>query len=102
MLRLSESNSNKMGTMPVGKLLLKMGLPAVISMLLQAMYNMVDSIYVSQLGQDALFAVGIAFPLQMLLLSVALGCGVGTNALVARRLGQKRQEIGRASCRERV
>ncbi|NLC97421.1 MAG: MATE family efflux transporter [Erysipelotrichaceae bacterium] len=89
---MSESNSNKMGTMPVGKLLLKMGLPAVISMLLQAMYNIVDSIYVSQLGQDALFAVGIAFPLQMLLLSVALGCGVGTNALVARRLGQKRQE----------
>lgn len=87
-----EQSANKLGTMPVGKLLLSMSLPAVISMLLQALYNVVDSMYVAQLGQDALFAIGLVFPMQMLNLAIGLGCGVGTNALVARRLGQKRQQ----------
>lgn len=89
---MSESRSEKMGTMPIGKLLLTMSLPAVFSMVIQALYNIVDSIYVAQLGQDALFAIGLVFPMQMLSLSIGLGCGVGTNALVARRLGQKRLE----------
>lgn len=89
---MSENRADKMGTMPVGKLLLSMSLPAVFSMVIQALYNIVDSIYVAQLGQDALFAIGLVFPMQMLSLSIGLGVGVGTNALVARRLGQKRQE----------
>lgn len=89
---MSENRADKMGTMPVGKLLLSMSLPAVFSMVIQALYNIVDSIYVAQLGQDALFAIGLVFPMQMLSLSIGLGVGVGTNALVARRLGQKRQQ----------
>lgn len=89
---MKENSAHKMGEMPVGKLLVSMSLPAIFSMFIQALYNIVDSIYVAQLGQDALFAIGLAFPMQMLSLAVGLGCGTGTNALVARRLGQKRQE----------
>ncbi len=87
---MSQTSSNKLATMPVGKLLYSMSVPAIISMIIQSLYNIVDSIYVAQLGQDALFAMGLVFPMQMIGLSVALGCGIGTNALVARRLGQKR------------
>ncbi len=89
---MQENKSDKLGTMPIGELLYKMSVPAVISMIIQALYNIVDSMYVAQLGQDALFAMGLVFPMQMLSLSVALGCGAGTNALLARRLGQKRQD----------
>ncbi len=87
---MSKISSNKLATMPIGKLLFSMSVPAIISMIIQSLYNIVDSIYVAQLGQDALFAMGLVFPMQMIGLSVALGCGIGTNALVARRLGQKR------------
>ncbi|MDD6467171.1 MAG: MATE family efflux transporter [Erysipelotrichaceae bacterium] len=86
------NRADKMRNLPIGKLLWSMSLPAVFSMLIQALYNIVDSMYVAQLGQDALFAIGLVFPLQMLSLSIGLGCGVGTNAVVARRLGQKRQD----------
>lgn len=89
---MNKNSSNKMGEMPVAKLLINMSLPAIFSMLIQALYNIVDSIYVAQLGQEALFAIGLAFPMQMLSLAVGLGCGIGTNAMVARRLGQKRQD----------
>lgn len=87
---MNENKSDKLGTMPINKLLLSMSLPAVFSMLLQALYNIVDSIYVSRLGQDALFSIGLVFPMQMLSLAIGLGCAVGTNAIVARRLGQNR------------
>lgn len=87
---MTENKSEKLGSMPINKLLLSMSLPAVFSMLIQALYNIVDSIYVAKLGQDALFAIGLVFPMQMLSLAIGLGCGVGTNAMVARRLGQKR------------
>ena len=76
--------SQKLGTMPVGKLLFVMSIPAIFSMLVQAMYNIVDSIYVSRLGENALNAVSLAFPMQMLIMSFALGIGVGTNSLIAR------------------
>ncbi len=89
---MTENKSEKLGTMPIDKLLLNMSLPAVFSMLIQALYNIVDSIYVAKLGQDALFSIGLVFPMQMLSLAIGLGCGVGTNAMVARRLGQKRLE----------
>lgn len=89
---MSENRADKMRDMPIGKLLFQMSMPAVFSMLIQALYNIVDSMYVAQLGQDALFAIGLVFPLQMLSLSIGLGCGVGTNAVVARRLGQQRQD----------
>lgn len=83
---------NKMATTPVAKLLFKMGLPAVFSMLIQAMYNVVDSIYISNYSKDAMFAIGLANPLQMIGLSIALGGGVGASTIISRRLGQRKNE----------
>ena len=83
---------NKMGTMPVNKLLVTMSLPMVISMIVQALYNIVDSIFVSRLSEDALTAVSMAFPMQNLMISVAVGTGVGINAMLSRALGEKKFE----------
>lgn len=80
---------NKMGVMPVPKLVFNMALPMMISMLVQAMYNIVDSIFVAKISENALTAVSLAFPLQTLLISVAAGTGVGVNALLSRTLGEK-------------
>ncbi len=80
---------NKMGVMPVHRLLITMALPMVISMLVQALYNIVDSIYVAMLNEDALTAVGISFPIQNLMIAVGSGTGVGINALLSRSLGEK-------------
>lgn len=83
---------NKMGTMPVPKLLLSMSLPMMLSMLVQALYNIVDSMFVAQLNEDALTAVSLAFPIQTLMIAVASGTGVGINALLSRNLGEKNYE----------
>ena len=83
---------NKMGVMPVGKLLTNMAVPMMISMLFQALYNVVDSIFVAMLSQDAMNAVSLAFPLQMLTIALGGGTGVGMNALLSRSLGEKRQD----------
>ena len=83
---------NKMGTMPENKLLLSMAVPMMISMLVQALYNIVDSIFVSRICEDALTAVSMAFPLQNIIISIAVGFGVGINALLSRALGQKNAE----------
>ena len=80
---------NKMGVMPVPKLLISMALPMMIAMLVQALYNVVDSIFVSQLGENALTAVSLAFPIQNLMIAVATGTGVGVNALLSKSLGEK-------------
>lgn len=80
---------NKMGTMPIGRLLVNMSLPMMISMLVQALYNIVDSIFVSMINEEALTAVSLAFPLQMLMIAVAAGTGVGVNALLSKSLGEK-------------
>ena len=85
------ANENKMGVMPVNRLLLNMAVPMVISMLVQALYNVVDSVFVAQLSEDALNAVSLAFPVQNLMISVGVGTGVGINALLSRSLGQKDQ-----------
>ena len=82
---------NKMGTMPIGKLLANMAGPVMISMLFQALYNIVDSVFVAKLSQDAMNAVSLAFPLQMLCIAFSVGTGVGINALLARSLGEKNQ-----------
>ena len=79
---------NKMGTMPIAKLLFNMSLPMMISMLVQALYNIVDSIFVAKLSENALTAVSLAFPLQTLLIAVATGTGVGMNALLSKSLGE--------------
>ena len=83
---------NKMGTMPIGRLLFNMSLPMMVSMLVQALYNIVDSIFVAKLSENALTAVSLAFPLQMLLIAVATGTGVGMNALLSRALGAKQND----------
>ncbi len=80
---------NKMGTMPINKLLITMSLPMMISMLVQALYNIVDSIFVAQISENALTAVSMAFPMQNLMVSVGTGIGVGINAMLSRSLGEK-------------
>lgn len=80
---------NKMGVMPVGKLLFSMSIPMMISMLVQALYNIVDSIFVAQISESALTAVSLANPLQMLMIAIGAGTGVGVNALLSRSLGEK-------------
>ena len=88
----SAGKENKMGVMPVPKLLLTMSLPMIISMLVQALYNVVDSIFVSHINENALTAVSLAFPIQNLMIAVASGTGVGVNALLSRSLGEKNYE----------
>ena len=84
---------NKMGVLPVGKLLAGMAVPMMISMLVQALYNIVDSVFVSRLSENAFNAVGLAFPLQSLMIAVGAGTAVGINALLSRSLGEKKQEM---------
>ena len=93
-----EHKENKMGTMPVGRLVINIGLPMILSMLVQAFYNVVDSIFVARIsdagqtgsaGTSALIAVGMAFPFQMLLVAVGAGTGVGVNSLLSKALGEK-------------
>ena len=83
---------NKMGVMPVGKLLANMALPMIISMLVQALYNVVDSIYVSQISESAVTALSLAFPVQNMQIGFAVGIGVGVNALLSKSLGERNQE----------
>lgn len=88
---------NKLGTMPVGKLVVNVSFPLMISMLVQATYNVVDSIYLSRLGEQALAATTLAFPAQLLRIAVAVGTGIGVNSLVSRRLGAKKHNEVRAA-----
>lgn len=83
---------NKMGTMPVNKLIITMSLPMIVSMLVQALYNVVDSIFVSQISENALASVSLAFPVQNFMIAVGVGTGVGINALLSRSLGEKKFE----------
>ena len=87
-----QMKENKMGVMPIGKLLISMSVPMMISMLVQALYNVVDSYFVAQLSQDALNAVSLSFPVQNLMIATAVGTGVGVNALLSRNLGEKNFE----------
>ena len=84
---------NKMGVMPVGRLLAGMAVPMMISMLVQALYNVVDSVFVSRISENAFNAVGLAFPLQNLMIAVGAGTAVGINALLSRSLGEKKQDM---------
>ncbi len=90
--KLPDPGSNKMGTMPVGKLLYTMALPMILSMLVQALYNVVDSIYVSRISESAVTALGLAFPIQNLQIGFATGIGVGVNALLSKSLGEGNRE----------
>ena len=85
------AQENKLGTMPIGRLLIVMSIPMMISFFIQALYNVVDSIFVAQISENALTAVSIAFPMQNIITAIGVGTGVGVNALVPRYLGQQRQ-----------
>lgn len=85
-----QKQQNKMGVMPIPKLLITMSLPMILSMLVQALYNVVDSIFVAKLNEAALTAVSLAFPVQNLMIAIAVGTGVGINALLSRYLGEHR------------
>lgn len=93
MATVAATKENKMGTMPVHKLLLDMSLPMMIAMLVQALYNIIDSIFVAQISENALSAVSLAFPMQNFMIAVATGTGVGVNALLSKCLGAKRFNI---------
>ena len=80
---------NKMGVMPVNKLIINMSLPMMISMLVQALYNIIDSVFVGMISEQALTAVSLCFPAQNLMIAVATGTGVGINALISRSLGER-------------
>lgn len=87
--------NNKMAEMPVRKLMISMGIPMILSMMLQAVYNIVDSAFVGRIkdvGEDALNALTLAFPIQMLMVAVAIGTGVGMGAVVSMQLGQKKKD----------
>lgn len=87
-----EIQENKMGTMPIPKLLVTMALPMVLSMLVQALYNVVDSLFVAKASEDGFKALSLAFPIQMLMIAMGAGTGVGINALLSRSLGEKKFE----------
>lgn len=87
-----QRKENKMGVMPVNRLLLSMAVPMMISMLVQALYNVVDSMFVARLSEDALSALSLAFPVQNLMIAVAVGAGVGINAALSKSLGERNSE----------
>ena len=89
---MEQIRQNKMGIAPIPKLIVSMSLPAMFSMLVQALYNIIDSMFVAQLGESALTSVSLAFPVQTLMIAVAVGTGIGINSLVSRRLGERRRE----------
>ena len=99
---MSQASENKMGVMPIKRLVLSMSLPMMISMLVQALYNVVDSYFVAKISEDALTAVGMAFPFQNLMIAVSVGTGVGVNALLSRSLGAKDQETANRSAENGV
>lgn len=96
------TQENKMGVMPIPKLLITMTLPIVLSMLVQALYNIVDSIFVAQINENALTAVSLAFPVQNLMIAISAGTGVGINALLSRNLGEKKYEDANLAARNGI
>lgn len=85
---MNEEKGNKMGIMPIKKLLFQMSLPMILSMTIQALYNVVDSMFVAKISENALSAVSLAFPMQNFIISVSVGIGVGVNSLLSKNLGQ--------------
>lgn len=89
---------NEMGTLPIGKLLRKMSLPLIISMLVQVLYGLVDSMYVARLGDSALTAISLCMPVQYLAVGIGIGLGVGVNSVLSKKLGEgDKQGVNRAA-----
>ena len=93
---------NKMGVVPIPRLLFSMALPMMLSMLIQALYNVVDSIFVARINENALTAVSLVFPVQNLMIAIAAGACVGVNALLSRNLGEKDFEGANAAARNGI
>ena len=91
----TQERSKMLGTMEMGKLVPKVSIPIMISMMVQALYNVVDGIFVAKYSAAALTAVSLAYPIQMLMIAVSTGLGVGFNSLISRKLGEKRAEEAR-------
>ena len=98
----STATENKMGIQPINKLLLSMSLPIMISMIIQALYNIVDSIFVSKISENAFTAVSLAFPVQNLMIALGAGTGVGINALLSKSLGEKNFERANKAARNGI
>ena len=84
------NSAEKMGTMPIYKLVLRMSIPPIISLVINSLYNVVDSIYISNFSEVAFTAISLAFPIQIVIIAASSGMGVGINSIVSRRLGEKR------------
>src|SRR6056297_1158425 len=89
---LQKHTSKRLGTEPIFPLLFRLSIPSIIAMFIQALYNVVDSIYVGRLGTDQLSALSLSFPLQMIIIAIAVGTGIGTSSLISRRLGEGEKE----------
>lgn len=87
-IKMKEKKENRMGVLPIGKLLFSMSTPMMASFLVQSLYNIIDSIFVARYNPNALTAVSLAYPIQMLMIAVSAGTGVGVNALLSRSLGE--------------
>ncbi|MBQ9299555.1 MAG: polysaccharide biosynthesis C-terminal domain-containing protein, partial [Clostridia bacterium] len=98
----NQERSKMLGSMPMGKLVPKVSVPIMISMLVQALYNVVDGIFVARYSADAFTAVSLVFPIQMLMIAVGAGLGVGINSLVSRRLGAGQAEGARSAARNGI
>ena len=97
-IKVQKRSSKRMGTEPIVPLLFRLSIPSIIAMAIQALYNVVDSIYVGRLGTDPLSALSLSFPLQMIIIAIAVGTGVGTSSLISRLLGQgKRKQASNAA-----
>lgn len=94
----SRTGRNKMDVMPIGRLLLSMAIPLMLSLLVQSLYNIVDSIFVARISEKALTAASLAYPIQILMIALAVGTSVGVNALLSRLLGaDQREAVGKAA-----
>lgn len=87
-----KQSENKMGVLPIPKLIMTMSLPAVLSMMVQALYNIVDSIFVAKINEEAITALSLAFPVQLVIVACFVGMGVGINSSISRKLGAKDTE----------
>lgn len=87
------NSTNKLETMPMAKLVISMSLPLMISLLVQSLYNIVDSVFVAKLGEDALTATSLVFPAQLLMIAVGVGTGVGVNAVLSKNLGARNRTM---------